>query len=603
MINEANKEILDIEEQINQKRNIIAKYEAELRPIEKALKTINKLKSKPSPTDEEIFLLAKEPDLSLKEQELNDKITEVTIRAKALNASKITIEKDKANLHKDLKAAKIDIGKAETAVKNKFDEIKVLKQNYDKNQVEKLKNIKENKAIAQKYEEAFNVANRNRLQVQQLPFETEDEYINRIKSLEALPFNDVLFKDKAALEESRKLQKNLKQVLRNDVKISEIIRNFPKPEDVYEINKYFKVIKERLINMFGTNNENVSISEYVNEIIKTIELIHNPPTEGFELEEITSAPTAAPAAPAAPAVAAPAPAAPAALRTLDHDDGTPSDFEFKVVDNSLYIKNTANGKHLYIKIGRKDKRNLIFFSTTTNDRGNFNFFSFKGSTPNTWANVMVHSMQLLTDENEDIYKQVFGDTTKSDTIFEFLKTTYKLQEIDGIKKVAHYTGGANRALTFGWGIKHDEIPKHVKFGKNILLLNKLFFKNILSIKDSNMHAIERFPNVHVSDDLAQIIFNMCIKKQPTKEILDTLTTNEKELLDMLLYLSGLHKNINNKKDDHIIKLKDRLKLVESEIRAGNNNPILKNELKDIIHKLYLFGAVSMHNSKNYLKQL
>ena len=118
-----------------------------------------------------------------------------------------------------------------------------------------------------------------------------------------------------------------------------------------------------------------------------------------------------------------------------------------------------------------------------------------------------------------------------------------------------------------------------------------------------MHAIERFPNVHVSDDLAKIIFNMCIKIQPTKEILDTLTTSEKELLDMLLYLSGLHKNINNKKDDHIIKLKDRLKLVESEIRAGNNNPILKNELKDIIHKLYLFGAVSMHNSKNYLKQL
>ncbi len=33
----------------------------------------------------------------------------------------------------------------------------------------------------------------------------------------------------------------------------------------------------------------------------------------------------------------------------------------------------------------------------------------------------------------------------------------------------------------------------------------------------------------------------------------------------------------------LIKLKDRLKLVESEIRAGNNNPVLKSELK-ILYK-------------------
>ena len=71
---------------------------------------------------------------------------------------------------------------------------------------------------------------------------------------------------------------------------------------------------------------------------------------------------------------------------------------------------------------------------------------------------------------------------------------------------------------------------------------------------------------------------------------------------MLLYFSGLHKNINNKKDDHVIKLKDRLKLVESEIRAGNNNPALKSELKDLIHKLHLFGVVSLYNANNYLKQ-
>ena len=156
-------------------------------------------------------------------------------------------------------------------------------------------------------------------------------------------------------------------------------------------------------------------------------------------------------------------------------------------------------------------------------------------------------MQLLTDANEDIYDQLFGNTTKSDEIFDFLKTKHGLTEIEGIKKVVRATSGVNRALTFGWGMKHYEIPKYVKFGKNILLLNKLYYKNILSVKDSNMHAIEHFPNIHVSDTLVKIIFDMCKNTQPTKTILDTLTSNEKELLDMLLYISGLHKNINNKR--------------------------------------------------------
>ena len=117
-------------------------------------------------------------------------------------------------------------------------------------------------------------------------------------------------------------------------------------------------------------------------------------------------------------------------------------------------------------------------------------------------------MQLLTDANEDIYDQLFGNNTKSDEIFDFIKTTHGLTEIEGIKKTVHATSGVNRALTFGWGMNHNEVPKHVKFGKNILLLNKLYYKNILSVKDSNMHAIEHFPNVPVSETLVKIIFDV-----------------------------------------------------------------------------------------------
>jgi hypothetical protein len=36
--------------------------------------------------------------------------------------------------------------------------------------------------------------------------------------------------------------------------------------------------------------------------------------------------------------------------------------------------------------------------------------------------------------------------------------------------------------------------QEIKFGKNIILLDKLYYKNILSIKDKRMHSVEHRRN-------------------------------------------------------------------------------------------------------------
>jgi hypothetical protein len=84
----------------------------------------------------------------------------------------------------------------------------------------------------------------------------------------------------------------------------------------------------------------------------------------------------------------------------------------------------------------------------------------------------------------------------------------------------------------------------------------------------------------------------------------TLSNSEQELLSVLLYVSGLNKknNIVIKRDDNVKKLKERFTLVESQIKAGNNNPVVKEELKQIIKKLYLFKAISLNSAKDYIKQ-
>ncbi len=67
---------------------------------------------------------------------------------------------------------------------------------------------------------------------------------------------------------------------------------------------------------------------------------------------------------------------------------------------------------------------------------------------------------------------------------------------------------------------------------------------------------------------------------------NSLKSNERKVFDLLLYVRGIGKNIGviTAKEEYVKELKDRLQLVESQLRTGNNNPVVKSELKEIIQK-------------------
>jgi hypothetical protein len=60
----------------------------------------------------------------------------------------------------------------------------------------------------------------------------------------------------------------------------------------------------------------------------------------------------------------------------------------------------------------------------------------------------------------------------------------------------------------GYGLKTESIPDICHFGKNIILLKKLYYNNILSVKNKKMHAIEYFTNVKVSDNFVDVILQI-----------------------------------------------------------------------------------------------
>ena len=472
-----------------------------------------------------------------------------------------------------------------------------VKENFELNKVEILKANNLNRPIIKQYEDTFNTLNRNRYSVSQEPNESDDAYLKRIQSLETNTYNPDIFKDKASNEENKKFMTNLRNVVRDEVRISDIVKSFNgKPEEVYIINNNWKEIEEQLKKKFGPNNPRTPFAEYTKEIEDVIDnLVHK--QYGTTLIPTNTATSATSLCNATAPVGTPT--------VLNNTGGAVTDFESIVENGALYINNKRLGKAIWVRLAKHSSKEFIAFSNGDNIEGAFRTFVHTSGFSNFHFNRILDILDL--NANTEVKDQLFGPVYNVTPMIAFLKNTIGLPVPAG--KIITDNGGV---FMKGWGMKHDEdVPKLANFGKNIILLNKLYYKNILSVKDKKMHSVEHMPNVKVSDTLADIIFNMCKNanaNKPTKETLDTLKSSERVLFDLLLYVSGLSKSKSisavsgNSKDKHIKELKERLKLVEAEIQAGNNNPVVKAELKDIVNKLVLYHVISQNNGKEYLQQ-
>ena len=108
----------------------------------------------------------------------------------------------------------------------------------------------------------------------------------------------------------------------------------------------------------------------------------------------------------------------------------------------------------------------------------------------------------------------------------------------------------------------------------------------------------------VSEKFVHIIMNMMEKHYPSSHELSLLSSTEEQIFDRLFMIGGINKHLtHNTSDKSISQLKHRLKLIESEIEAGNDNHELKKELNVILHSLKDFGVVEHKQVKQYLQQL
>jgi chromosome segregation ATPase len=191
--------------------------------------------------------------LTSKETKLNNDIIDAELLYNTTIPDKLVVKRaelvplaaDYPKLQAERNAITVDIKKKEKDIPAKEVEIRQLKQNIIQNKEEIQKVNNKNKDTTRKYTETFNMANRDRYSVQQDPNEADQDYLDRIKQIESATYDPNIFKEKASNEGNLKFMTNLRKSLRDEVKISEIVKTFD-AQEVFIINSNWNTIQEQL---------------------------------------------------------------------------------------------------------------------------------------------------------------------------------------------------------------------------------------------------------------------------------------------------------------------------------------------------------------------
>lgn len=375
--------------------------------------------------------------------------------------------------------------------------------------------------------------------IQQGPNESDEEFKIRLESL-VVPISD----DQKVEAEGRldfvQAKRNLKQFFTDGARVEVIVKKIS-PEDRRSFNKMFPKIKTDYLAKYGADNKRISDEELVNYV-----------SEAIKQPNFTTAPPAAPVVPAAPTVAVEAVIAPQ----------EPAFKELKRYANSQGVSTIGSPKILEL-IGRMNQRdvyvpiNIIDRLTRESDK------------------------QMAINSNLDI------DQRKTGT---YIGQPIPLPPIGQSQVVILPKPPPPPKTGNGVGIK--EYSKMMSFGKVCISPDDLYYKNMLRIRLHNKRSILGMPDIRVSDSLATIIMKIVDGNRVSKSDLSVLSKKDKMLYDKLMVVSGLHKTVDNSFNESAEEMKQRLRLIEGEVGAGQNNPIVLKEAHQLLHSMHACGMIS-----------
>lgn len=429
-----------------------------------------------------------------------------------------------------------------------------------------------NKAKIKEFEDNLKAVNRT-FNITQDPNETDEEFIIRIRDQTSAIEDPNLVKDRFDLDQAREFKRNLKEIIR-DNSVIEVAFNALTQENggsnrnIPDINKVFQLIKSRYEKIYGTYQlSDVDLIRFLKQIIEDPALTAQKAQE--EEDALVALTTQA-----------------EEKRTLPQGLSDDINEKYRVVSkasnftNAELVLEILKLKNFFTKTIEAIDKDGNSIGISKGEGGGINI-SYKGKK----SNVRVASKSALVPVYVALLEHI-----KANVPSEYAT----LNEEVNIK--------TNQEYGEGMGIPHKPLPKSCKLGKIEIDLNKLFYKNILSVK-YNGFKINGVKNVPVRDDFVKIIMDLCKGQYPTTKEINKLGIGESEIYDALLHIAGLHKRVEHTANKSVEKLKQRLTLIEGELQAGNNNKKLYDELRDIVFKLHHLGEITQNSANEYLKQM
>ena len=459
------------------------------------------------------------------------------------------------------------------------------------------------------------------------PNESNEEYADRITNLRNIVQPEII-KDDAEILVMKKFTDNMMQIIRNKAIITQILQQLGIPQ-AFEFNKIFPAFKKQFLEIYGYNNtalddglitdairstldKGITVENYKNDqklakeiqdnfakagkyFDKTVESFKGKPdVEPIEkkrrklLARKKGAPEPEPeepeevVVPVGPASEVVAPVGPVS---------EVYDAQGVVNDRYTAIVISDNGEALFFikyrppkpRGGRQSEPIIMASETNLKD-------SFKKLT----AKELTKVINFLNMSGDQIMQSINSQNPEIITEGAHYKST---------KKAGFAEPSTSSKDIEGWGIKSENIPETATLGKIRIKPRKLYYDNILSLKDHRGGNIKAVPNITVSDMFSKLMFKILKSKAVSDAEIKELNTAEQNLYNLIIRIAELHKLLPNTSINTIDGLKKHLALIEGEIEAGNNNPKLLKDAKSIVKRLYSFAVITPKEANNYIEQL
>jgi hypothetical protein len=508
-------------------------------------------------------------------QELERDVNQGKLSPELAFRGKKNIEFEKIESNKKITKAVDDINNAFN-LKNDNENKKIRNQG-------KIAAVNEkNKGLIKNYQELLNTVNRGAFNTQQQSNETDDEYLQRLKRNAEIEIPQESIADMTLLK-MKEFREKLKEIIRNPVIIEQVsngIDEFGKVDNKLALLKSWNLFKNKFVNVYGINNTKITADDIISFINFYLDNEEEESIPTYIKKEISN---------------------PSSTTIISSNNKLVG----SKVNDSYELQNISTNTEVYfISVLSKDGSLHLLYSFS-GQQGTFKEF-FDESKPSNRSDISSKEIEDKTGITKDELKSHFKITTQTlnpTIIAKKLVKDYNIDPIDvNFTQTPFVTRKHVEKIEYGYGIHSEKIPEHAQFGKIIILMKKLYYHNILAVKHHNGLSINGMPNVKVGDKFVKIIMNLLEGIHPTHVEINGLKMNEKEIYDRLIHLAGLHKTVAHNGEKTVNELKKRLELLEGEKVAGNNNPLLKKDVKKVLLGLKGFGMITNKDMISHLAQ-